>query len=401
MIRQTMAAHSSSHPAQELSESSQNDAQSESMSSYTPTERRNILTGAIVLMIFATGGLAMYISDYNQAVHMDSFQDSSSHKHSSRRQIRRQTFALVSDIDDDTYPDIADILRPMHPDYLVLGGDINYAGDPPYIGVSSNFPAYAENKNIIFAFGNHDFESGIDAYANFFEISPGMSYGGIEVESKYYYTRITGEVQWFVLCSQGYYCGDDEKGMKEGGQQAAWLDRVLAESRANTDIKFRFVVNHWSPLSTLGYCCDGDCDYRLHWFPFVENGVDAIFSGHDHAYQRLSVPKSSDGEVSVNGHDYTLNGWEGLTMVVTGTGKNNPGRAEGSCSDHTGFSSYNKYDEDDDARGVIIATLSQYANGDALEFLYIATDGRVLDMFSVLNTGHLQNTWNHGEPVEP
>ncbi len=67
--------------------------------------------------------------------------------------------------------------------------------------------------------------------------------------------------------------------------QTSWLENELSEARADEAARHIFVATHHAPLSVgLG---GGDERVRNAWMPlFEEFEVDAVFSGHDHAYAR-------------------------------------------------------------------------------------------------------------------
>jgi len=67
-------------------------------------------------------------------------------------------------------------------------------------------------------------------------------------------------------------------GVGKFSQQAVWLQNQLAVSTSAWDI----VYFHHAPYSSG---LQGDVDW-MQW-PFAEWGVDVVFSGHDHTYERI------------------------------------------------------------------------------------------------------------------
>jgi predicted phosphodiesterase len=70
------------------------------------------------------------------------------------------------------------------------------------------------------------------------------------------------------------------------GAQTGWLEGELRAVAADPDVRHIFVVLHHGPFSTGPH--GGNLAVRAAWAPlFSAYGVDAVFSGHDHLYERL------------------------------------------------------------------------------------------------------------------
>lgn len=70
--------------------------------------------------------------------------------------------------------------------------------------------------------------------------------------------------------------------------QTAWLERELAAARQDPGIAHIFVVMHHPPFSISLH--GGQRDLRERWTPLFEKySVAAVFSGHDHCYERAEV----------------------------------------------------------------------------------------------------------------
>ncbi|CAM5260962.1 Metallophosphoesterase family protein OS=Streptomyces alboniger OX=132473 GN=CP975_25395 PE=4 SV=1 [Streptomyces alboniger] len=79
-----------------------------------------------------------------------------------------------------------------------------------------------------------------------------------------------------------------------GGKQTAWLDRKLAELRADAAVDFVVVFFHHCAYSTSTHASDGGV--RTEWLPlFAKHQVDLVINGHNHVYERTDAIR--DGEV--------------------------------------------------------------------------------------------------------
>jgi 3',5'-cyclic AMP phosphodiesterase CpdA len=97
-------------------------------------------------------------------------------------------------------------------------------------------------------------------------------YKPFNMDGKRYYTFRRGEVQFFAL---------DSNYMDPG--QSEWLDGELSSSDAVWKICF---FHH--PLYSHGKMHGSDVDLRRQLQPVLEKrGVEVVFSGHDHVYERL------------------------------------------------------------------------------------------------------------------
>lgn len=99
--------------------------------------------------------------------------------------------------------------------------------------------------------------------------------------------------------------------------QVAWLDADLAAARKDPDIDWIFVMMHHGVYSASNH--GSTKSVQTHWVPlFDKHGVDLVFSGHDHNYERTH-PLRGDAVVSAE---------EGTVYVVAG-GFFSPGYGNG------------------------------------------------------------------------
>ncbi|HEY5949727.1 MAG TPA: metallophosphoesterase [Kofleriaceae bacterium] len=129
--------------------------------------------------------------------------------------------------------------------------------------------------NIYFpALGNHDRQGRgrtADSYRAFFSVPDN---GG---DSERYYAFTYGSSRFLVLDSNAYSFALTD--------QTAWIERELVAARQDSTIRHIFVVMHHPPFSISLH--GGATDLRERWTPLFEQyDVSAVFSGHDHVYER-------------------------------------------------------------------------------------------------------------------
>jgi predicted MPP superfamily phosphohydrolase len=97
-------------------------------------------------------------------------------------------------------------------------------------------------------------------------------YKPFNMNGERYYTFKRGDIQFFALDSNYM-----------DAQQLSWLEQNLRSSKAQWKICF---FHH--PLYNEGKMHGPDLDLRNQLSPLLKSyGVNAVFSGHEHAYQRL------------------------------------------------------------------------------------------------------------------
>jgi 3',5'-cyclic AMP phosphodiesterase CpdA len=129
--------------------------------------------------------------------------------------------------------------------------------------------------NVYFpALGNHDRQGRgrtADSYRAYFSVPEN---GG---DSERYYAFTYASARFLVLDSNAYSFALTD--------QTSWLERELIAARQDASIHHIFVVMHHPPFSISLH--GGARDLRERWTPLFEKyQVSAVFSGHDHVYER-------------------------------------------------------------------------------------------------------------------
>jgi acid phosphatase type 7 len=134
--------------------------------------------------------------------------------------------------------------------------------------------ALIKNTVLFPALGNHDRQGRgrtADTYRAYFAVPE----NGADAERYYAFTYASA--RFVVLDSNSYSFALTD--------QTAWLERELIAARQDSAIRHIFVVMHHPPFSVSLH--GGAVDLRERWTPLFEKyQVSAVFSGHDHVYER-------------------------------------------------------------------------------------------------------------------
>jgi acid phosphatase type 7 len=197
---------------------------------------------------------------------------------------------------------VAALLERLRPDLVLHTGDVVYPAGQERHYDRRFFAPYRNLINTVPLFpvlGNHDVRKGNGAA--FLEIfHPPLSSPG---STRRYYSFDWGNTHFVALDSELYH-GDRGSDPEE---QKDFLERDLATTRKH----WRIVYLHRSPYGSSRH--SGDEKVREDLEPlFVKHGVDLVFSGHDHVYERT---------VPIRGVTYVVSGGGGRRLYPAGNGE--------------------------------------------------------------------------------
>jgi 3',5'-cyclic AMP phosphodiesterase CpdA len=152
-------------------------------------------------------------------------------------------------------------------DLVIMLGDNMYGGQRPADFVRKFEQPYAPllSAGVRFqaSIGNHDRPEQV-------------SYKLFNMDGQRYYTYARGDVRFFALDST-----------RMDAKQLAWLDASLRDAREGWKICY---FHH--PLYSNASRHGSSVDLRVLLEPiFLKHGVNVVFSGHDHVYERLKPQK--------------------------------------------------------------------------------------------------------------
>lgn len=189
------------------------------------------------------------------------------------------------------------------PDFLVHAGDIIYASRLRAHYADRFFTPYRHLLPRIGFWpcpGNHEFEDGrADAYQEVFEL-PANGPEGLPADFNY----------WFDYASARFAMIDSNADEATLAQRVApWLRQVMSEPGP----RWKFAVLHHPPYTGGKYAPDQRIQRAL--VPTFETvGIDVVFSGHDHNYQRTHPLRGGQIVAPDEGIVYIITGAGGATL---------------------------------------------------------------------------------------
>ena len=223
--------------------------------------------------------------------------------------VGNQPFAIIGDFGAAGQPeaDVAALVLGWQPAFIATVGDNNYPNGEaktidvnigqyyhayihPYLG---EYGAGATEPRFFPALGNHDLRTdGGQPQFDYFS----MPFDEILSGNERYYDIVRDDVHLFILNSDR----SEENGRSVDSVQAQWLRTQLAASTA----RWKLVLMHHTPFTSS---IKRNPDKDIQW-PYAEWGATAVFSGHDHLYERLEA----------DGIPYFVNGAGGKDLYRIG-----------------------------------------------------------------------------------
>lgn len=191
------------------------------------------------------------------------------------------TFAVIGDygLAGRGATAVSNLVDGWQPDFIVTTGDNNYpngAASTINRNVDQYYGAYVEDGRFFPSLGNHDWRTQAgQPYFDYFPIDQNPANDGSSGNERYY-DFVQGPVHFFVLNS----LPQEPDGVTETSKQAQWLQTELADSTT----AWQVVVFHHAPYASGRH---GNSEW-MQW-PFAEWGIDAVLTGHEHHYERLTV----------------------------------------------------------------------------------------------------------------
>jgi len=208
-------------------------------------------------------------------------------------------FGFISDTQDnpEVWGEIARRLFAERPDFIIHTGDIVGEGRTKSDWVDEFLKpgqVLMSRVNIFAILGNH--ENDADYYYQYIS----------NPDPEYYYSFTWGNAQFFMV--------DSDRPLKKGSKQYNWLEKELAASTA----RWKFVGHHHPPYTSdeddygdtwKGPSRRGESDLEDLPALYEKQGVDIVFFGHIHDYER-TWPVSG-GRVQDHGVVYLQGGGGG------------------------------------------------------------------------------------------
>lgn len=201
---------------------------------------------------------------------------------------------------------VADLVTGWNPDLIITAGDNRYGSTSfdqvvgqfycDYLADAGSGSFCAGGNSLTNDFfpspGNHDYNDGggLNEYLDYFTLPGPGTVSSDTSGSERFYDFVQGPVHFFAIDSQGV-----SNSAADELVQRNWLRQGLAASTA----PWQVVFFHHAPYSSASH---GNT-MVMQW-PFATWGADAVITGQDHSYER----------VSWNGIPYFVNGLGGMSI---------------------------------------------------------------------------------------
>ncbi len=217
-------------------------------------------------------------------------------------------FAVISDTQGNprVASKMANFAWAQRPDFLVIPGDLTSTGTELTHWTKQFFPSMEvliSRVPMYPVLGNH--ERNADYYYDYMNLP----------DPEYYYTFTYGPAQFFMV--------DSNKKCGPGSEQYLWLEKQLKASKA----EWKIVVHHhpvyssdandYGNLWEQNKSSRGDRNVRAMSKLYDLHGVDLVFNGHIHSYERTWQVKNGK-VVSRGGVQYFVTGGGGGPLEEAG-----------------------------------------------------------------------------------
>jgi len=218
-------------------------------------------------------------------------------------------FAVISDTQGNpkVSSQIAKLAWAQRPSFLIHPGDLVSTGTDDTHWTDQFFPSMHELIGRVPMYpvlGNHELNAG-----NYYDYM-------VLPAPEYFYEFNYGNAHFFMI--------DSNKKVAPGSEQFIWLDKALSISKA----KWKFVVHHHPPFSSdendygdlwkSNRSTRGDARVRKLTQLYDEHGVDIVFNGHIHSYERTWPLKSGEPVAAGKGTIYMITGGGGGHLETPG-----------------------------------------------------------------------------------
>ena len=271
------------------------------------------------------------------------------------------SFAVIGDYGGGV--SVANLVQSLKPDFIITTGDNNYGfaipesedweaqigqlyGDYIVGREDERYPFQTGDALRFFpTVGNHDvhYDDGDhrEGYLDYFHANPGAAGrlpSGSHADHASYYDVRLGDIHLFSLDSQAMVTG------------VVVVDQLdwLIETAISSDARWKFAFFHHPPYSSAIH----GSHEAMQW-PYGALGMDAVFSGHDHVYERIE---------------------RDTNYLVVGTG----GAGLYQFVDHEMEGSNFQYNEN---FGALFASVS----AQVATFAFINVNGDVIDRFQIVH----------------
>jgi N-acetylneuraminic acid mutarotase len=129
----------------------------------------------------------------------------------------------------------------------------------------------------------------------------------------HFYFFDIANARFFVLDANAFYGAKFAPSLEPGSKQYKWLEHYLSR----TDATWKFVAVH-EPVYSTGAHGAIEAEQKTLEPLFLKYGVDVVFQGHDHDYER-TVPLKNGQQDEENGVVYVTLGGGGSTLYIQRT----------------------------------------------------------------------------------